>query len=200
MCEREYVACGQCSTPADELTYSERIVNAETCTYSVDDDGEVRHDTADYPGDMETISTEDGHFECPNCGWCGTDLDYSCVSDDCECDECMPPEPDDEGDDPDEIVWLVRTNDSRRFDLHDTSPPELRRLLRDDRTIDRLPMPRWRAVELWTQHIEPVGAWPLEVDFTTPVTESLIEELMIPCERTDDPQLQLETEATVGAQ
>ena len=200
MCERTYIACGGCDQPASELRYVE--VRQEYSSCNVDEDGDPDYDSTEY-GDSETIEER---YECPACGWTGDrgSLDTDCEPDDCDCDECVEPEPDDEGPDPERMVLLVRENDSRKFNLHDSAPPELRRLL-TDRTIDRLPMPRWRAAELWRDHIEPVGTFPLRVDFEMHVSEQLVRELMIPCERDEDKpdvhpdQTTLETEVPVGA-
>jgi len=200
MCERTFIACGGCDAPVMELRSVQVYDRRERLIESVDEDGDACGDGEYEDGESELVES---YLECPQCGWTGSksSLDLDCVPDDCDCDECIEPEPDDEGPDPDRMVMLVRENDSRKFNLHESAPPELRLLL-SDRTIDRLPMPRWRAVELWTQHIEPVGAWPLKVDFDMYVSEQLVRELMIPCERDELPSVhpdQTEMEVPVGA-
>lgn len=185
MCELTFVGCPSCNARATDMTYfdTEYVTNY----WAIDEDGD-RQDIQD----NEYSDGGESGFKC-DCGWTGSELDDECSDDYCECRECVEPDPSEEGDDPDEIVCLIRRNDSCRIDLSeyfpaDDVPAELRILL-TDRTIHKLPMPRWRSTELWNEHLSD-GAFQIAVDFEPP-PDRLVQALMLNYE---------ETEAHIGAE
>lgn len=206
MCELSYVACGGCDQPASELRWIEVYDRAERLVHSVDEDGDSRGD-GEYE-DCGESNLSNSYFECPHCGWEGNNLDQECVPDYCECRECQPPEPDEEPPDHqrDEIVLLVRSDDSQRIDLPEDAPPELVRLL-TDRTISRFPVPRWRATQIYTRWLDCEDDVPVGVNFDTDdVSEELVQDLLLPYDydvpEENDPEqifLRLTEEVNVGA-
>lgn len=147
MCEREYVACGGCNERADEhIRWIETRYYSETCSQSVDEDGDPNGDAEEY-GDPEYSHESDGHFECGACGWIGNSLDTECVPDDCDCGECSPSI--DTYNDPNEIVALTRRDQfmSHMPERDEPWPPEIEKLMQD-RLIHFIPITRERAEEL----------------------------------------------------
>lgn len=184
MCEQEYVGCPHCSEPADgDVRRSE--LSTERIDYHLDSSGDITHDLEpEYSEDA--IDCQDDGFKCLACGWMGSDLDYHCTSEDCECYECSDPEPDDPGPDPDRIVVLRRTVD-QPFDLKifgNDVPAEFSQLWAD-RAVLFLPLPRWRAAELYREYLcDAVGAertgLPIHIDFRFEIPDEAAYNLILP--------------------
>lgn len=161
-------------------------LSTERIEYHLDADGDIDHNTeADYS--EGAIDHEDDGYKCLACGWVGASLDDECVRDDCECEDCVEPEPDDPGPDPDRIVVLRRTVDAR-FNLvkvfGDDVPPEFVQLWAD-RTTCFQPLPRWRAAELYTEYLtDAVGAertgLPIHIDFGFEMPDEAAYNLILP--------------------
>jgi hypothetical protein len=184
MCERAFVGCPHCSEPADSGSLVQRELATELIRYTLDDDGEVdRNAEPDYQGNVDV--TDDG-YECQACGWSGSSLDEDCTTEDCDCDDCVEPDPEDAGADPDRIVVLRRTCD-QPFDVEKIfgeAIPEFSKLWADRATYF-LPLPRWRAAELYREYLtDAVGAErtgiPIVIDFSFTMPDEDAYELILP--------------------
>lgn len=181
MCEATYVACGGCDLPVTELSHVEVWDSRETHTQSVDEDGDPTGDGEYEGGGNEFVES---YYECPNCGRVDS-LDRDCSPEDCDCDECCEPDPEDEGPDPERVVCLVRPRDTRpQFGTgYALTYPEVKRLA-TDRTINSLAMPRWRAAEIMR---ELSGNESFDVEFSEPSAAEL--DAMPNYERKDENQI-----------
>lgn len=179
MCEREYVGCPNCGEPADN-EMRQRELSTELIQYHLDADGDVTHNIEpDYHGSFDT--TDDG-YECLACGWTGSHLDSDCTSDHCECDECVEPDPSDEGPDPDRIVALRRMRDGQLPDLNDFPgcPEEVQRVFAN-RAVTFQPLPRWRAAEIHSSFLGlHEGELPVCVDFGFQIPDEAAYDLLLP--------------------
>lgn len=185
MCERTFVGCPRCSEPADSGSVVQRELATELIRYPLDDEGEVdRNAEPNYEAGHVAVS-HDG-YECQACGWAGCDLEQKCRREDCECDECEEPDPEDAGADPDRIVVLRRTCD-QPFDVEKVfgeSIPEFTKLWADRATYF-LPLPRWRAAELYREYLtDDVGAErtgiPIVIDFSFMMPDGDAYKLILP--------------------
>lgn len=171
MCEREYVGCPQCRQEADSGEVYAISYSTETIHYQLDEGGSITYDReAAY---QEDHNTEDDGYGC-GCGWRGVSLDENLVREDCECDQCEPPEYDEVDEDhADEDAYVTL---SRGFapDGLDELPLELR-ILAEDRCTWVAVMPRWRSAELFAEWSEVID---VEYEPTYSVPETLARELM----------------------
>lgn len=157
-----------------------RTLQTELIQYHLDSDGHVTYDEEpDY--NEESDSVEDG-YQCLGCGWQGHELEEEVVPEDCECDECVEPDVEEEGPDPDRIIAIVRNFD-RKFAIDPNWPRELIQLA-NDRTTHFLPVPRWRATEIHDEHLRECPDF--SFDFSE-ISESVIAELMY--DYSDQPEL-----------
>lgn len=185
MCERTFYGCPNCAEPADSEMRSCEL-RTERVEYHLDSDGDVDHDTEPDYGEGD-IDYEDDGYKCLACGWVGTSLDDECTSEHCECEECVEPEPDDPGPDPDRIVVLRRTVD-QPLDLAkvfgDDVPDEFAQLWANRATFFQ-PLPRWRAAELYREYLcDGVGAertgLPIHIDFGFEMPDEAAYKLILP--------------------
>lgn len=188
MCEHTYTGCPHCEARATDGVY-ERMLSTELIKYPLNEDGEQNHDLEpSYDG--ETDSNYDG-YECSNCGWYGQSLADELVPEDCECDECNPeePDPEDPGEDPEEIVCIERTHDTRI--LIDADAPEEFRILATNRSIKYLPLPRWRLVALYLDHYNTwLNGRNFRVDLEREIPDHVVRDLMLDYSSPDQLELQ----------
>lgn len=153
MCERTYTACGGCDARVeDSIRYVTTLYYTEQRSESVDEDGDPNGQSEDY-GDPDYSDQSESRLVCMECGWEGqqSGLDRECEPDDCECEECQPPDIDNLATDErgEEIVSLRRREGvpaipEREFE---DWPPEIT-LLCTDRLRHFIPITRKRAEEI----------------------------------------------------
>lgn len=148
MCERTYVGCPQCYRRADSGEVFQYEYVTETVRYDCNSDGEVNHNIeADY---CEDHQIESGGYGC-ECGWRGESLDYECSDGACECGECDPDDAYSEGDEPEELVMLVRYC-AKHCEPEPDWPIEVARLF-ESRDIWCIAVPRWRGSEIFNDFL-----------------------------------------------
>jgi len=189
MCERTYVGCPTCYANHENLR--QRELSTELIQYHLDSDGDVTHDIEPDYSEGAIDSSYDG-YECQSCGWYGGEIDHELSEDDCECDECVEPDVEEEGSDPDRIIAIVRNFD-RKFPIDPNWPRELVQLA-SDRTINFLPLPRWRATEIHDEHLRECPDFRFDFD---EISESVIRELMF--DYSDQPELKEANDGNVPA-
>lgn len=189
MCERTYTGCPHCHTNYEAIRV--RTYSTELIRYHVDSDGDVTYDREPDYEEGVTDTQEDG-YECTECGWSGGELDTELSEEDCECDECVEPDVEEEGPDPDRVIAIVRNFD-RKFSIDPNWPRELVQLA-SDRTIDFLPLPRWRATEIHDEHLRECPDFRFDFD---EISESVIRELMF--DYSDQPELKEANDGNVPA-
>lgn len=163
MCEATYVGCANCGATVDEMSYWADEQRREFA--SLDGNG----DPCDWyeSSDPETY---DSGYSCSSCGSDNTSVDTEREPDECECRECDPDTAILEPEEDDTIVFLRRTDHSRKPELHDDSPPEVVKLF-SDRAISVVPVRADRASQIYTDDWLPRSH--AEVDLRTFVPTSL---------------------------
>lgn len=185
MCEQTYIGCPGCGATVNNIVHQES--QTETIGFPLDEFGNI--DREQEPSYGEDMHHEDLGLHCQACGWRGVELESECVDETCECEQCIEPEPDDPGPDPDKIVVLVRTQD-RYIDLptefqkfHELRrqevPPELLKLYRH-RAIRFQPLPRWRAAEIHRDVLSIIDYAGIEIDFSFQMPDEAAYKLILP--------------------
>ena len=184
MCERTFWGCPHCAEPADSEVRACEL-RTERIEYHLDAEGAIDHNTE--PDYGEDFTHEDLGYYCRACHSEFAQLDPHAVDESCDCDECVEPEPDDPGPDPDRIVVLRRTVDSQLNLVKvfgEDIPAEFIQLWANRATIFQ-PLPRWRAAELYNQYLtDTVGCertgLPIVIDFDFQMPDEAAYNLILP--------------------
>jgi hypothetical protein len=147
MCLDTYVGCPNCREPAAGEV-REIQLQTESIAYHLDHQGDANY--GHEPEYSEELHAESDGYKCLSCGWQGTSLDDECVSEICECEECNPEAAQEEGDEPEQEVFL-QLSGRHSPEVTAETPPEIR-FLAEDACRWCLVIPRWRGVELLAEH------------------------------------------------
>jgi hypothetical protein len=172
MCEQTHVGCPDCATDTSQIVAIEE--RQERVSYRLDEAGSIDYDTEP---DYGEAYCEDAGYECEACGWRGSSLDDEAVDESCECEQCVEPDPEDEGPDPDKIVVLHRVT-NELVEIGDDWPQELIALWAD-RATNFQPLPRWRAAEIQAEFLTGTSI-PVVVNFDFPIPDESTYEMILP--------------------
>lgn len=161
MCEQTYVGCPQCYRRSDSGEVFQYEYVTETVKYECDEDGEINRQAE--PNYGEDHQYEHAGYMC-ECGWQGQSLDHECSDDACECDECDPDAAYTEGDEPEELVMLVRGIRCPYSEPEQDWPVEIARLF-ESRDTWCIAVPRWRGSEIFNDFLGVHGRLDVTIAF-----------------------------------